>query len=167
MRERSIARAWVTAWLFAGMCDLTAACIHASFLGAGPVRVFHAVAAGLVGREAALAGGAQTALLGILMHFVIAFGAAGTYLGVSRFWRFLMDRPFIAGPLYGIAVYWFMQLVVIPLSAIVPRSPQLKNQLIGIGIHIVCVGLPIAWSVARFAPRPDGPGGRVAPRPLA
>jgi len=166
MRPRSIARAWVTAWLFAGVCDLTAACIHAGFLGAKPVAVFKFVASGLIGREAALAGGASTALLGIAMHFVIAFGAAGTYLGLSRLWRFLMDHPFVAGPLYGIAVYWFMQLVVIPLSAITPRPQPLSNRLIGIGIHIVCVGLTIAWSVSRFAPRPTegvGRGNAAAP----
>lgn len=157
MRDRSIARAWVTAGLFAGVMDLTAACLHAAYLGASPIRVFHFVASGLVGREAALSGGTPTALLGILLHFVIAFGAAGTYLAASRFWGFLMDRPFVAGPLYGIAVYWFMQLVVIPASAIVPRgSPDLSNRLTAIAIHIVCVGLPIAWSVARFAPRPTG-----------
>lgn len=153
-RRRSIGRAWIIAGLFAGVCDLAAACIHAGFFGAPPVRVFHAVASGLVGREAAFSGGAATAALGIFLHFVIAFGAAGTYLGVSRFWRFLVDRPFLAGPLYGVAVYWFMQLVVIPLSAIVQRPPKLSNQLVGIGIHIVFVGLPIAWSVSRFAPRP-------------
>jgi hypothetical protein len=161
MRPRSIPRAWVTAGLFAGVCDLTAACIHAGFLGATPDRVFHAVASGLIGREASLAGGAPTAALGVVLHFVIAFGAAGTYLGVSRFWRFLMDRPFVAGPLYGIAVYWFMQLVVIPLSAIVPRPQTISNRLIGIGIHIVCVGLTIAWSISRFAPRPTDTPGRA------
>jgi uncharacterized membrane protein YagU involved in acid resistance len=155
MRPRSIGRAWITAWLLAGVCDLTAACIHAGILGAPPERVFHAVASGLIGRDAALAGGAPTAALGILLHFVIAFGAAGTYLGVSRFWGFLMDRPFVAGPLYGIAVYWFMQLVVIPMSAIQPRPQELSNRLIGIGIHIVFVGTTIAWSISRFAPRRD------------
>jgi hypothetical protein len=158
MRERSIARAWVTAGLFAGACDLTAACLHAGYFGASPVRVFHAVAGGLLGRETSLAGGWPTALLGVFLHFFIAFGAAGTYLAASRFWRFLMDRPLVAGPLYGIAVYWFMQLVVIPMSAIVPRPQLLSNRLIAIGIHIVCVGLPIAWSIARFAPRPTGAG---------
>src|SRR6266545_1276312 len=73
MSPRSIPRAWVTAGLFAGVCDLTAACIHAGFFGATPVRVFHAVASGLIGREAALAGGAPTAVLGVVLHFVIAF----------------------------------------------------------------------------------------------
>lgn len=156
MKSRAIVRAWIAAGLFAGACDLTAACIHAGFLGAPPVRVFHFVASGLIGRDAALAGGAPTALLGIALHFAIAFGAAGTYLGASRLWRFLVDRPLVAGPLYGIAVYWFMQLVVIPLSAIAPRPQLLSNRLIAIGIHIVCVGLPIAWSISRLAPRPDG-----------
>jgi hypothetical protein len=156
MRPRSIARAWVTAGLVAGACDLTAACIHAGYFGVTPVRVFHFVAGGLIGREAASAGGAATALLGVALHFTIAFGAAGTYLGASRLWRLLADHPFVAGPLYGVAVYWFMQLVVVPLSAIVQRSPTLTNRLIAIGIHIFCVGLPIAWSVARFAPRSPG-----------
>jgi len=153
MRQRSITRAWVTAGLFAGVSDLTAACIHAAFFGLTPVGVFHFVASGLLGRDAAFAGGAPTALLGVLLHFAIAFAAAGTYLGVSRLWRFLVDRPFVAGPLYGIAGYWFMQLAVIPLSAIKPRPQLLSNRLIAIGIHIVCVGLPIAWSISRFAPR--------------
>jgi uncharacterized membrane protein YagU involved in acid resistance len=148
--RRSIARAWVAAGLLAGVLDLTAACIQAGFAGLMPVRVFHFVASGLIGREAALAGGAATAVLGVVLHFVIAFGAAGVYLGASRFWRFLVDRPLVAGPLYGIAVYWFMQLVVIPLSAIAPRPQPLSTQLIQLGIHIVCVGLPIAWTISHF-----------------
>jgi hypothetical protein len=151
--RRSIARAWVTAGLFAGVCDLTGACLHAGWFGAAPVRVFHAVASGLLGREAAIAGGVPTALLGILLHFVIAFGAAGTYLAVSRVWDFLAEKPFLAGPIYGVLVYWFMQLVVIPLSQIVPRPQAVSNRAVAICIHIVCVGLPIAWSVSRFAPR--------------
>ncbi len=152
--ERSIARAWVTAWLLVGVCDLTAACLHAGYFGARPTRVFHAVASGLIGREAAIAGGTKTALLGILLHFFIAFGVAGTYLGVSRFWSFLRERPFLAGPLYGVTVYWFMQLVVIPLSAITPRPQDWSNRWVAIGIHIVCVGLTTAWAVSRFAPEP-------------
>jgi hypothetical protein len=151
--RRSIARAWVTAGLFAGVCDLTGACLHAGWFGAAPMRVFHAVASGLLGREAAISGGVPTALLGILLHFVIAFGAAGTYLAVSRVWSFLAEKPFIAGPIYGVIVYWFMQLVVIPLSQIVPRPQPISNRVVAICIHIVCVGLPIAWSVSRFAPR--------------
>lgn len=56
----------------------------------------------------------------------------------------LTRHPFAVGPAYGAAVYLFMNLVVIPLSAIrrapVP-APVVVN---GILIHMAGVGLPSA-----------------------
>jgi uncharacterized membrane protein YagU involved in acid resistance len=99
----------------------------------------------------AFTGGMPAALLGFFFEFVIATGAAAVYVLVSRSMRFLTRRPWIAGPLYGIAVYWFMQLVVLPLSRYTHRRFLLRITLIGIGIHMVCVGLPIALTARRFA----------------
>jgi hypothetical protein len=52
--------------------------------------------------------------------------------------------------LYGVAVYFFMQLVVIPLSAIGPRPLPLRVVIVGVVIHIFCVGLPIAVTLRRL-----------------
>jgi hypothetical protein len=52
----------------------------------------------------------------------------------------------------AVAVYFFMQLVVIPLSAIGPRPFSLNATIIGLAIHIPCVGLPIALTLRRYAP---------------
>jgi uncharacterized membrane protein YagU involved in acid resistance len=50
---------------------------------------------------------------------------------------------------YGVFVHLFMQFVTIPLSAIRPRPFNLQNFLIGLGIHIVCVGTAIAYTTRR------------------
>jgi hypothetical protein len=94
-------------------------------------------------------------LLGVALHFLIAFGIVTTYFIASRALLALARRPVLFGPLYGLAAYAVMHYVVIPLSAVAPRSglppgPVLAN---GLLIHMVGVGLPAAL-FARWAPRP-------------
>src|SRR4029450_10370792 len=51
--------------------------------GATPVRIFKGIAVGLLGR-AALSGGWPTVVLGVLLHFLVAFGVVLVYLLASR-----------------------------------------------------------------------------------
>ena len=133
-----------------GVCDITAAFVVYRFFGARPIPILQGIATGVMG-PSARQGGLPTAALGLFLHFVIAFGAATTYFIASRFLRFLTKHAIIAGFLYGIAVYFFMQLVVIPLSA-ARRSPfSLRMMIVGIVIHMFCVGLPIALSIRKHA----------------
>jgi hypothetical protein len=55
----------------------------------------------------------------------------------------------MSGVFYGVAVYFFMNRVVVPLSGAIkyPFSSQLL--VVGVVIHIFCVGLPIALVVRR------------------
>ena len=118
-------------------------------------RVWHSVAAGLLGSEAARAGGWGTASLGIFLHFVVAFCIATVYYFISRNISFLIRHPIVSGLTYGVAAHFVMQFVVIPLSAIGWRSSAFDlgsflNSVVG---HALLVGLPIAliaaWSVRR------------------
>ena len=118
-------------------------------------RVWQGVAAGLLGRDAALAGGWNTALLGIGLHFVVAFCIAEVYYFASRYIPFMIRRPIISGLIYGVIAHFVMQWVVIPLSAIGTRSPlvfnvPLINSIVG---HALLVGLPVAliatWSAKK------------------
>lgn len=131
--------------LACGTCDITAAIIVYGLLrGRTAVWVLQTVASGLLGMDA-FQGGLATGALGLLCHFFIAFGAATVYYLASRKLEPLTTKPFIFGPLYGIAVYWFMNLIVVPLSAFPFKlTRELKWTLIGVTIHIFCVGLPIA-----------------------
>ena len=137
--------------LIAGTLDICAAFL-AAWLRAGvsPVRVLHFVASGLIGR-AAFSGGAKTALLGLALHFLIATGAAAVFYLASRKWLFLIERPVHFGLLYGVAVYLFMNFVVLPLSLVTRGPVTVSGFVIGLLTIMFCVGLPIALIVRRFS----------------
>ena len=143
-------RAVFWAGLACGVLDITAAFVVYGFFGAKPVPLLQGIASGLLGPKA-FQGGLATALLGLLCHFVIAFGAAAVYFAASRTIPFLIQNAVVSGALYGVAVYFFMNRIVVPLSAVTKRPFSLKMMIVGIVIHIFCVGLPISLSVRRFS----------------
>src|SRR5882757_313127 len=136
--------------LACGVLDITAALVVYGYIGAKPLRLLQGIAGGLLGPRA-YAGGIATALLGLLCHFVIAFSAAPVFVAASRFAPFPVRQAVLSGVLYGIAVYFFMSRVVVPLSAAAKFPFSLKMMVIGIIIHIFCVGLPVALAARRFA----------------
>src|SRR6266851_3255634 len=133
-----------------GVLDITAALVVYGYLGLKPVPLLQGIASGLLGAKA-FQGGLATALLGLLCHFVIAFGAATVYFVASRAIRPLIQYAVVSGVLYGVAVYFFMNRIVLPLSAAAKRPFSMKLMTIGVIIHIFCVGLPISLSVRRFS----------------
>lgn len=134
--------------LLAGTLDILAA-FAMSWPRVGPARVLQSIAYGLLGR-AAYQGGVRTAVLGLLLHFVIALSAAAVYYAASRQWSVLHRRPIICGLAYGVVVYLVMNLVVLPLSQIGLRVPAWHTVALLVVIHMVCVGLPIALATARW-----------------
>jgi hypothetical protein len=105
------------------------------------------IAEGLIGRQA-LQGGATTWVLGVVLHFFIAFASATIYCLASRKLEFLRDHFLVCGLFYGIAVFLVMKLVVLPLSALHFTGPyRLHGLLQGLGIHVFLVGLPISLSL--------------------
>ena len=137
--------------LIAGTLDLTAACVY-SWLRASvsPIRVFQFIASGVLGTDS-FTGGAKTAVLGVALHFLIATGATAVFYFASRAWFFLIEHPVVAGLLYGIPVYAFMNFVVLPLSQIQQRPQPISARIVNLVILMFCIGLPIALIVRRFA----------------
>jgi hypothetical protein len=130
--------------LCVGTLDGLAATINAGIKGVSPDRVFHYVASGLIGRDASYGGGAATVMLGILLHFTIAFGVVTVFFLLSRKFPMLLSRAVMSGMAYGIIVYFAMGYLIVPLSA-VPKIPfSFSGMITGIFIHIFCVGLPAA-----------------------
>jgi uncharacterized membrane protein YagU involved in acid resistance len=143
-------KAIVSAGTICGIMDITAAVVVYGTMGAKPLRLLQGIAGGVLG-PCTYQGGIATALLGLALHFTIAFGAATVFFIASRTFRFLIDHAVLSGILYGISVYFFMQRVVIPLSHANRNPFSLKFMIIGIVIHIFCVGLPIALSIRKYA----------------
>jgi len=139
--------------LCVGLLDGLAATINAAIKGVTPDRVFHYIASGLIGREASYSGGAATILLGISIHFAIAFTVVAVFLLLSRRFPVLLRRAPISGLLYGIAVHLAMAFFIVPLSA-VPKIPfSLSGMMTSIVIHMCCVGLPTALIVRSMSRR--------------
>jgi hypothetical protein len=132
-----------------GVLDITAALLVYGSLGAKPLHLLQGIAGGLLGPRT-FDGGLSTALLGLLCHFFIAFSAAAVYVTVSRSVPLLLNHAAISGALYGTAVYFFMNRIVVPLSAATKYPFSVKMMLIGVVIHIFCVGLPISIAAARY-----------------
>jgi hypothetical protein len=109
------------------------------------------IAAGLLGRQA-VHGGAGTYALGVLLHFFIACTAASIYYAFSRKLTFMKEHWIVCGLFFGGAVEEVMNLVVLPLSAHHARGPyELHDLILGLMVHMVVIGLPIAYSVHRLS----------------
>ena len=131
--------------LTAGALDLLQACILFGW------DIPLAIAAGLLGQRA-FNGGAGTYILGVVLHFFIACSAAAVYYVASRSLTFLREHPVVCGLFFGAAVQEVMNLVVLPLSALHSRGPyKLHDLILGLLVHMVVIGLPISFSVRRFA----------------
>ncbi|HET7205598.1 MAG TPA: hypothetical protein VFI95_03370 [Terriglobales bacterium] len=131
--------------LIAGTLDLTQACILFGW------KIPLVIAAGLLGKQA-FDGGAGTYVLGVLLHFFIAFSATTVFYAASRRLRFMVQHPLVCGLFFGAAVEEVMNLVVLPLSALHARGPyRLQDLILGLVVHMIVVGLPISFSIRRFA----------------
>lgn len=152
VRRSSAVRTILLAGLIAGLLDgLDAAIVISRMSRVSAERIFQFIASGVLGR-AAFGRGWPAALLGVACHFVIATVAAATYYPISRKVPFLLRRPLLCGPTFGLGVFVVMYYVVVPLSA-APKAggmtlPALVNLLIS---HIFFVGIPIALVVSRAA----------------
>jgi len=118
------------------------------WLGSDPAGVWQGVASGLLGKAASEGGGA-TALLGLALHFFIAFCMALAYVLASKRLPVLTARPWLMGALYGVVLYVVMNFVVVPLSAIGWRTPSPMGALRALIPHVIFVGPAIALAAAR------------------
>jgi hypothetical protein len=144
MRQLSATESVVYGGLVVAGLDALDAIVVFGARGTPPVRIFQGIAAGALGR-ASFQGGVRTALLGLAFHFFIGLSIAATYFVLSRTMPVLVHRPVVCGAIYGVAVYFFMNRVVIPLSAIGGGGAfNITLFLNGILIHVFGIGIPAA-----------------------
>ena len=146
----SAVKAVVHAWLAAGALDILAAFATLAPKGVAPLSILKSIASGVLGAKA-FRGGLEMAALGLALHFAIMLGIAGIFWIARGKLRYLREEPLISGLAYGVAVYAFMNLVVLPLSAI-PFKPDhsMTSLATGLTVHMLCVGLPIALIMSRL-----------------
>jgi uncharacterized membrane protein YagU involved in acid resistance len=141
-RKRTIPLAIFVGGFVAGTLDATSAFIS---YGWGMPK---GIASGILGASA-FQGGAAVWILGLALHYVIAFSAAAIYCAASRRLEFLKTHFLVSGAFYGIAVWLVMNLVILPLSAFpLPVGPfTVAGMLGGLSMHMILIGLPISVSL--------------------
>lgn len=109
------------------------------------------IAAGLIGGEAAQSGMFPW-ILGIFLHYFIAFSAATVYCLAGRRLEFMEAHWVVSGIFFGIGLYLVMNLIVLPLCAFHFVGPyQLHSLIQGLLIHMIMIGLPIAYSLRKLS----------------
>lgn len=149
----------------AGVLDFLYANIYFGWWNGAPLkRIWQGVASGLIGRErAVINGGIKTMLLGIFLHFVIAFIIATVFYIGCLILPGLIRHPVIFGLLYGVVCWCVMSWVVVPNSNVTPGPAPIVFSLGPIVVkslswtallhgtigHAVLVGLPVALCARR------------------
>jgi len=136
------------AGLVAGTLDAVDGVIAFGTQGLNPIQVLQYIASGALGK-AAFQGGLATAAVGAALHFSIAWVAAAVFVSAARRLEVLKTHAVLAGLLYGSAVYFFMNYLVLPLSAVAASTFQLGLFLNGVIGHALFVGLPISLFARR------------------
>jgi uncharacterized membrane protein YagU involved in acid resistance len=134
--------------LVAGILDAVDGVIAYGTQGLNPIQVLQYIASGALG-QSAFQGGLATAALGAAFHFSIAWVAAAVFVLATRRLEILKTHAVPAGLLYGAAVYFFMNYLVLPLSAVAAGAFHLGLFLNGVIGHALFVGLPISLFARR------------------
>jgi len=150
---RSATSRLVRAGLFTGVSDAIWAMVAQVFVfhRGSAASVWRGVASVLVGKEA-ITGGVPATVLGLLMHFGVAFAWSAIFLLLvtrSHKLRAILDSPygiFKVAAMYGPFIWIFMSFVFIPLFT--HRMPTVTiNWWIQVVGHVLFVGLPLVSSI--------------------
>jgi hypothetical protein len=138
----------VTGGICVGSLDAIAAMTLARLNGIPPLRTWQFVASGLLGSKAFNMGRGGV-VLGLLLHFIIAFGVTTVFVVAVGFFPVLLESPVLVGGLYGVLVYVVMRMII-SVSA-TPKREQKRSQIVAqVIIHIFVIGIPIAWIARHF-----------------
>ena len=148
MDGRTIAKPIVVATLICGTLDILWAVILTVWRGREPAAMLRAVASGPFPR--ATDWGVSGSILGLIVHFTLMAIMVAIFVVAARRIPALLDRPWLAGLIYGLVTYVVMNLIVVPLrfaAAWPPSALSISTQLFA---HDVLVGWPTAFVSRRY-----------------
>lgn len=141
----------------AGLADFIYPTVTTVMAGGPWTRPWMGVASGLVG-PAVQQGGMEMVVLGAALHWFINIVAAFILYGVIGRLTLVPRQWLLLACIHGIAVLLTMNYVILPLSAIGRGIYPLAELHVHAFWHIVLVGLPVGFFVARALRRREGRG---------
>ncbi len=140
------------ATLIAGTLDILMAIVSTAVAGGSVARMLGGIASGPFG--GAIRDSAIGAPVGLAVHFALMAVIVTVFMLAARSAPALRRFWWIAGPVYGLAVFLVMYGVVLPArfegAGLPTDGVELAKALFA---HCVLVGLPIAWIAARSSLR--------------
>jgi hypothetical protein len=138
--------------LISGVLDLIYATTSVVLRGYPAIVLPQAIATGILGVKS-FKGGVPTAVLGVALEFFITFVATAVYFGASRKFTFLVRQAVLWGLIYGVAIYFFMNFIVVPLSAAPKFDHTWASRAGDFVVHMFFIGLPMALAVRQYSTR--------------
>lgn len=137
-----------------GVLDATDGVIYAALsAGQNPIQVLQWIATGALGPRA-FEGGLATAALGAAMHFGLAFAFTGVFVIAWTKVEAIRRNWIACGAAWGVAVWAFMNMLVLPLSQVPQASLTLPAVINGIVGHALTVGVAAAYVARRVIGEP-------------
>ena len=131
--------------LLAGTLDILSA-YATGYIRTGEIskKMFRYIAGGALGLERTMNGGWGIIALGVFFHYFIAFLFTLFFFLVYRRAGLNRFNKYITGLIYGLLAWVIMNLIVLPLSALPGPVYTLQGVLIGAGVLMVMIGLPVS-----------------------
>jgi hypothetical protein len=148
----SVLRAIIIMGLIVGTLDILSAIVdYYIATGKGPATIFKYIASAILDKQA-FSGGTGIIVLGLLLHYLIAFLFTILFVALYRNIKFMSGNKLIVGVLYGILIGVIMNFIVVPLS-LTPKMPYQGLKVIKAFLILICmIGLPLAFLAPRFLP---------------
>jgi len=138
--------------LFVGTTDIVSAFVTI-FIKSGkfPEKMFFYIAGGALGVPTAIKGGTWVALLGLFIHYSIAFLYTLFFFIIFPRLKFLSFNKYLVGMLYAVFVNVSMDQLVLPLTPLPAGGPfNLAEAYIGWVVLGVLFGIPIAYNAYKY-----------------
>jgi hypothetical protein len=143
-------RAIIIMGLIVGTLDILSAIVdYYIATGKGPANIFKYIASAILDKQA-FSGGTGIIVLGLLLHYLIAFLFTILFVALYRNVKFMSGNKLIVGICYGVLIGVIMNFIVVPLS-LTPKMPYQGLKVVKAFLILICmIGLPLAFLTPRF-----------------
>jgi len=149
-RSSSLLKIICLAGLLVGTLDILAALTdYYIATHKDPTGVLRFIASGILGKTA-FSGGTGTAILGLALHYIIAFIFTSFFFGIYPKIKWLAKNRVITGIVYGIFIWIIMTRIVLPLSNTPPIKFHIGKALKAVLILTIMIGLPLSFMAYNF-----------------
>ncbi|MBV9986466.1 MAG: hypothetical protein JO301_02230 [Chitinophagaceae bacterium] len=149
--RRNATKVLLLAGLIAGTLDICTAFVQVYLRSSkSPLPVLNYISSAIFGKERAYAGGTPMMILGLLLHYFIAFAFTFFFFWLYPKWNALSKNRFLTAVGYGLFVWAVMNLVVVPLSRISRFPSDPKQAAIAAAILICMIGLPLSFIIGGY-----------------